>query len=178
MSDILSGIESVLGSNFADTLLGGAGDDTLLGGGGNDRLQGGAGSDTLVDGQGVDVYVMGTGFGAEFIDNGGGALDGDILSFNGNVAKDQLWFRRTGGDLNVSIIGTNNSATIQNWYTNIASHLSSFSVATGISLEDSQVENLVQAMASCSPPPLGQTQLSVEQHQYLDPVIAANWRSV
>jgi Ca2+-binding RTX toxin-like protein len=172
------GNDMMWGGAGADSLFGGNGDDTLLGGAGNDKVQGGPGSDMLVGGQGADVYGMNVGFGAEFIDNGGGALDGDVLSFNGNVAKDQLWFRRAGDDLNVSIIGTNDSATLQNWYTDAANHLSRFKLATGISLEDSQVENLVQAMASFSPPPLGQTQLSAEQHQYLDPVIAANWHSV
>lgn len=156
------GYDTLQGGTGNDILLGDEGNDTLFGGAGDDRLHGGAGSNVLVGGQGADVYVMGSGFGAEVVDNGSRALDGDILSFTANVAKDQLWFQRAGDDLKVSIIGTNDSATIQNWYAGVANHLSSFKLANGTSLEDGQVENLVQAMASFSPQPLGQTQLSIE----------------
>jgi len=37
------------------------------------------------------------------------------------------------------------------------------------------VRRLVEAMASLSPPALGQTSLNATQHEALDPVIAAVW---
>ncbi|PTQ89257.1 hypothetical protein C8N29_108141, partial [Agitococcus lubricus] len=40
------------------------------------------------------------------------------------------------------------------------------------------VQALVSAMASIAPPPLGQTELSSEQHSQLDAVIAASWSSL
>jgi hypothetical protein len=49
--------------------------------------------------------------------------------------------------------------------------------SSGCTLTDLAVENLVSAMAAMSPPPLGQTNLTAQQHQDLDPVIAANWQS-
>ena len=42
--DVLTDIENLIGSAFADTLSGGGGPDTLTGGGGNDSLDGGAGT--------------------------------------------------------------------------------------------------------------------------------------
>jgi Ca2+-binding RTX toxin-like protein len=69
--DIYSGIEGVLGGNFADDLRGdglanlldgGAGHDLLSGFSGNDTLFGGAGNDTLDGGYGADVMDGGEGY--------------------------------------------------------------------------------------------------------------------
>ncbi|MDF8332582.1 M10 family metallopeptidase [Novosphingobium cyanobacteriorum] len=56
-----SGGDTLLGSDFANTLAGGAGDDTLRGNGGDDALQGGAGADTLDGGAGNDALDGGDG---------------------------------------------------------------------------------------------------------------------
>ncbi|MGO1074610.1 hypothetical protein [Inquilinus sp. CA228] len=64
--DTLSGIEMLVGSDFADTLrgnaaanvlIGGEGDDTLQGQAGDDALSGGVGADTLAGGDGIDVAL-------------------------------------------------------------------------------------------------------------------------
>jgi Ca2+-binding RTX toxin-like protein len=44
--DVLTGIENLVGTTFADILIGDAGDNRLAGGLGSDRLNGGAGNDT------------------------------------------------------------------------------------------------------------------------------------
>lgn len=61
--DTFSGIEHVVGSDFADALIGTAGNDTLEGGKGDDWLTGGAGADHLMGGEGADTLVgyLGTG---------------------------------------------------------------------------------------------------------------------
>lgn len=68
--DTFSGINKIVGSNYADGLVaddsgvvldGGAGDDYLVGGAGLDVLIGGSGSDTLVGGAGLDVLTGGSG---------------------------------------------------------------------------------------------------------------------
>jgi Ca2+-binding RTX toxin-like protein len=46
-ADLLSGIEDLNGSAFADVLAGDTGNNTFRGGGGNDSIYGGAGSDTV-----------------------------------------------------------------------------------------------------------------------------------
>jgi len=67
-TDIVQGIENVLGSGHDDTLTGstaaneldgGAGSDSIVGGDGNDTLTGGDGDDTLDGGAGNDVAVFG-----------------------------------------------------------------------------------------------------------------------
>jgi Ca2+-binding RTX toxin-like protein len=54
--DVLTSIENVVGSAFADTLTGDAGANALSGGAGNDALTGGLGRDTLTGGVGNDVF--------------------------------------------------------------------------------------------------------------------------
>lgn len=60
-NDILNGIESVIGSNFNDTLIGGNADSNILfGGNGNDTLQGGNGFYITLDGgNGNDTLISG-----------------------------------------------------------------------------------------------------------------------
>ncbi|MEO5374344.1 MAG: cadherin-like domain-containing protein, partial [Alphaproteobacteria bacterium] len=53
--DVLTSVENLIGSDFADTLIGDAGTNTLAGGAGNDRLAGGAGADALTGGEGADT---------------------------------------------------------------------------------------------------------------------------
>ncbi|MBC7610827.1 MAG: hypothetical protein H7228_14855, partial [Polaromonas sp.] len=50
-----------------------------------------------------------------------------------------------------------------------------FKTSDGKTLLDSQVQNLVQAMASFSPPAAGQGSLPQNYANSLNPVIAANW---
>ena len=52
---MLSNIERVIGSSFADLLFGKTGADTLDGGNGDDTLNGGAGADSLIGGGGLDT---------------------------------------------------------------------------------------------------------------------------
>jgi Ca2+-binding RTX toxin-like protein len=64
--DTLTGIENVIGSNFADSLTGDSGDNLLSGGGGNDFLNAGLGNDTLAGGAGADTLYGGQGM--DFLD--------------------------------------------------------------------------------------------------------------
>ncbi|WP_052134768.1 cadherin domain-containing protein [Sphingomonas sp. 37zxx] len=56
--DVLTGIEGLVGSAFADRLTGDDGDNLLEGGDGNDVLNGGLGADRMVGGAGNDEYVV------------------------------------------------------------------------------------------------------------------------
>lgn len=68
--DRLAGVETVIGSNYSDSITGGddplagdmlygrGGDDLLAGGAGDDHLDGGSGNDVLRGGAGNDLYVV------------------------------------------------------------------------------------------------------------------------
>lgn len=185
-SDTLQSIENLTGSNFNDTLTGsstanvlqgGLGNDTINGGVGNDTLDGGADTDSLVGGTGNDTYLLGRGYGSDAVsENDSTAGNTDVALFGSDIATDQLWFRQTGNNLEVSVIGTSDTFTLNNWYLGSQYHVEQFRTSDGHLLSDSNVQNLVQAMASFSPPAAGQTTLPPNYQSSLSSVIAANWQ--
>lgn len=96
-----------------------------------------------------------------------------------------MWFRHSGNDLEVSVIGTSDKVTVSNWYLGDAYHVEELDVFefdrgtyTGAKyLHHADVDKLVQAMAAFTPPPAGRTTLPSEYQAALAPVIAANWHS-
>lgn len=60
-SDVLTGIQNVVGSSFDDILVGDAGTNVLNGLAGNDYIVGGGGGDTLISGAGNSTFVAGSG---------------------------------------------------------------------------------------------------------------------
>ncbi|MCL2760388.1 MAG: hypothetical protein FWD70_01915, partial [Desulfuromonadales bacterium] len=172
-----AGNDTLNGGAGNDILYGGDGDDTLTGGDGDDILDGGPGNDTLNGGAGNDTYIFGRGYGSDTINDYDTTVGNqDILSFGPDITADQLWFKKSGSNLEVSIIGTTDKVTINNWYSGNAYHIEEFKTADGKTLLDTQVDSLVSAMASFSPPASGQTTLTADTQTALAPVIAANWK--
>jgi Ca2+-binding RTX toxin-like protein len=167
-ANLLSG----LGGN--DTLYGGAGADTLLGGAGDDSYIGGLGADTLNDTSTTtnDVYVWGRDQGADTLSDAGGIDRLDVLP---GVTEDQLWLRRVGKNLELSVIGTADSLTINGWYASPGKQIESFHLSDGQALQAGRVQQLVDAMAAFAPPSAGQTSLPQPYQTALQPVIAPNW---
>ena len=95
--------------------------------------------------------------------------------FTAGIATDQIWLRKVANNLEVSLIGKNDKMTISNWYLGNQYHVEAFQTADGKTLLDSQVQNLVQAMAVFAPPAAGQTTLPANYQALLGPQIAANW---
>ncbi|MBN8455649.1 MAG: putative Ig domain-containing protein [Candidatus Accumulibacter sp.] len=165
------------GNSLDNVLTGNTGNNTLTGGLGNDTLAGGTGSDRLDGGAGNDTYLFARGDGADVAgDNDATADNSDLAQFAAGIANDQLWFRHVGNNLEVSVIGTGDALTIENWYTGSACHVERFQTADNKLLIDSNVENLVQAMAAFAPPSAGQTTLPPAYQTALAPILAANWQ--
>ncbi|HVE52802.1 MAG TPA: calcium-binding protein, partial [Ramlibacter sp.] len=171
-------LDNILTGNVKDNLLvGHAGHDFMRGGEGNDVLVGGSGNDRLEGGLGADVYEFGRGDGTDtLIDTDPAAGVEDVLRFGLDVDASQLWFRRSGADLDVSIIGTSDRVRIVSWYGGESFRVERFELAGGQHLLESEVHNLVQAMAAFAPPAAGQTQLPENYQQALMPTIAASWQ--
>ena len=171
-SDILSGDEGV------DSLSGGLGNDLLMGGAGGDTLSGDAGDDALSGDAGDDIYSFGRGDGADTVMNHGESASNDRVLFDVAIDHDQLWFARAGDDLTVSVIGTTDSVTVDDWYVGSANRLD-FAVTGGFSLVDANVQALVEAMAGFSPPALGETDLSpgADYYDSVTTLIASSWQS-
>jgi Ca2+-binding RTX toxin-like protein len=172
-----SGAINGTGNTVDNLLTGNTGINTLTGAAGNDTLDGGAGADTLVGGVGNDTYILGRGYGADIIqENDATAGNTDVARFLSGVAIDQIWFQQSGANLLVSIIGTSDQLTVQSWYTGSQFHVEQFKTADNHTLLDTQVQNLVNAMAAFAPPAAGQTTLPQNYADALNPVIAANWQ--
>lgn len=84
-----TGIEAVIGSEYADQITGnsrdnyidgGIGNDTISAGDGNDLIVGGSGDDSLVGGNGNDTYLYGDDGGSDYISEAANQ-DGDSLVF-------------------------------------------------------------------------------------------------
>lgn len=175
----LTGVAAINGTgNAADNiLLGNGATNSLAGAAGNDTLDGGAGADSLVGGGGNDTYVLGRGYGIDTItENDATAGNSDLALFGADISVDQLWFTQSGNNLDVSIIGTEDRFMISNWYLGSQYHVEQFRTNDGKVLLDSQVQNLVTAMAAFSPPAAGQTTLPGDYAASLNTVIAANWQ--
>jgi Ca2+-binding RTX toxin-like protein len=181
-SDVVSGAggnDVLNGGGGYDQLDGGDGNDTLDGGAGDDWLVGNAGADSLIGGLGSDNYRLSRGDGADRLNNA--ATDylatTDRLVLGADVASNQVWLQRSGEDLLVSIMGTTDSSRVLGWYSaNTTSRLDSFVAGDGRVMTEARVEALVQAMATMTPPPVGQTGLTTEQQTALNTTIAAAWQ--
>jgi Ca2+-binding RTX toxin-like protein len=166
-----AGASNVWGSAHADTLTGNTGANLLVGNGGNDSLTGANGSDTyeIARGGGVDsIYQAGI---------TDAAASTDIVRFSAGVAYNQLWFRQTGNDLQVDVIGeTASSVLLKDWYTDATRRVDAIQTSDGNrSLSEANVQSLVNAMASFSPPAPGQLVLDTATATSLAPVFATTW---
>jgi len=175
-----AGNDQLYGGNDHDQLVGGLGEDRLYGEASNDVLRGGAGNDYLNGGAGSDIYQFGRGDGRDEIHNPDYASDAglttqDTLRFLEGIAADQLWFRRVNTNLEVSIIGTDDTVRLNSWYASTPLRVDAFETSSGQMLLSNQVDALVQAMAAFSPPAPGQITLSQHQSAALTPVLAASW---
>jgi Ca2+-binding RTX toxin-like protein len=171
-----SGNDALAGGSGNDNLVGGSGNDSLGGEDGNDILEGGDGDDVLDGGVGSDTYRVGRGMGADLlIDYDTTAGNTDVVRFGPGVSADQLWFSRSGSNLRVSIIGTSDSLTLQNWYLSSAYQTERFVTDTGLALASSRVNQLVSAMTAFAPPPLAATTLDPTLAAALQPVLAEAW---
>ena len=121
--------------------------------------------------------MLGRGWAADTIqENDATAGNRDVLQFMAGISRDQVWFRKVADSLEVSVIGSTDKMTVSSWYLGDAYHVEQFKTRDGKTLLDSQVQNLVNAMAAFAPPAAGQSTLPAAYATALTPVLAANWQ--
>jgi Ca2+-binding RTX toxin-like protein len=153
-ADILAQATSLTltGTTKADVLTGKDGNDTLSGLAGNDTLAGGKGNDSLIGGKGNDTYLFNRGDGQDtIVDTDSTFFNSDLLKLGGATSK-QLWLTKTGKDLGIQILGTQDKVTVQNWFSGSSNQVEKITASDGKSLSASKVNALVNAMASFTPP--------------------------
>jgi serralysin len=172
-----SSVVNGTGNGDSNILVGNGAANILNGGGGHDTLNGAAGNDTLIGGQGMDTYLFGRGGGSDLISNADTDGAADKLLFGADVAQDQIWFARSGDDLVASLLGSTDRATLRDWYSSAGNQLDHFELSDGSTLAAAQVHQLVSAMSAFSATPASLSDLTAEQRQSVESVIAANWHS-
>ncbi len=162
------------GNTGSNMLTGNSMANTLTGAGGNDTFRGGLGTDTLNSSSTTsnDTYIWGRGEGADSLTDTGGV---DQLQILAGVTANQVWLKQVGSSLEVSVIGTTDKFTVNNWYSAAANQVESFKLADGKTLTSANVQKLVSAMSGFTVPAQGQTTLPTSYQTTLNPVIAANW---
>ncbi|WP_434141462.1 calcium-binding protein [Pseudomonas luteola] len=170
------GADTLNGEDGDDVLYGESGNDSLYGNAGNDMLDGGTGNDYLSGGSGNDTFLFGKGSGQDTVYAYDTSATTDVLQFDSTVSYEELWFRKSGSDLVIDVIGTDDKVTVSNWYSSNYYHVDQIKAADGKTLLDSQVQNLVDTMASFGVDAGAETNLSNDQRAQLDSVLAANWK--
>ncbi|HEX5374074.1 MAG TPA: calcium-binding protein, partial [Aquabacterium sp.] len=168
--------KDLMGTSGRDTLTGGGGNDTLTGLAGQDTLSGGKGNDLLVGGKGSDTYLFARGDGRDTIVEADSTwLVTDVLKV-GDAKSNQLWLTRSGNSLDISIIGTTDKVTVQDWFVSSANRVEKITaLGDNKTLSYTKVNALVTAMAAFAPPAQGQTILPTDVQASLNKVLASSW---
>ena len=162
--------------NIEHVFDGGAGNDFITGTTGDDTIIGNIGNDTLAGGAGNDVYQFSSGDGHDTINNiGANPTETDTLVF-GDIANDALWLSRSGDNLIVDVVGTNDWVKITNWYSDTSNQLDTIE-ASNLQLHRNQVDQLVNAMAVFNVPDGVGAVVPDDVRQQLEPTLTAVWQA-
>ncbi len=152
--------------------------NTVTGNSAANVLTGGTGNDTLRGGLGNDTYLINCGEGQDIVsENDGTVGNTDTLLYGTTINPQDLILSRQANDLRLSVYGTSDQVTIQNWYLGASNQTEVIQAGNGEQLMSTQVNQLIQAMAGFTQ----QTGLSWEQAvaqrpQDVQQILAANWQ--
>ena len=172
---VQSNVTYTLGANLENLTLIGSSAISGTGNASNNTLGGNSGNNTLTGMGGNDTYLYSRGGGQDtVIDNSGTS---DKVLFGTTINPLEVVLSRQANDLRLSIHGSTDRVTIQNWYGAAATaQVETIQAGSGQALINTQVDQLIQAMASFSQ----QTGLTWDQAidqrpQEVQAVIAASW---
>ena len=167
----------LIGNSGSNILTGLGGDDLLDGKGGADTLIGGTGDDILKGGVGNDTYNFSRGDGNDVIyDNDSTA--GNIDTVQLDCSSLNLILSKSGNNLQILMNNTADSVTVQNWNAGSAYHTEVFKSSDGKQLLDTQVDQLIQAMASfCSDNGMTWSQAIQQKPTEVQAVLATYWQA-
>ncbi|MBH0181393.1 MAG: hypothetical protein HP490_06890 [Nitrospira sp.] len=173
---VYSAVAWTLGSNVENLTLTGT---TAVNGTGNtlnNVLSGNSANNVLTGVGGNDTYLYSRGGGQDTVVDNAGASDSMV--FGATINPLDLVLSRQVNDLRLSIHGSTDSVTIQNWYTRpTANQVETIQAGNGQAMLNTQVDQLILAMASFS----HRTGLTWDQAIDQSPtdvqaVLAASWQ--
>jgi Ca2+-binding RTX toxin-like protein len=172
---IVTGAINGTGNSLNNTITGNSANNVLSGANGNDTLRGGFGNDTVNSGSGNDTVLFGRGDGQDLVQDNSGTAD--KLLYDAGINPLDLVISRQANDLRLTIHGSSDRITVQNWYLSTNNRIETLQAGNGQTLLSTQVDQLIQAMAGFS----AQTGLTWEQGieqrpQDVQTILAANWQ--
>ena len=158
---------------------GGDGNDRIYAHDGDDTLIGGKGNDVLDGSYGADTYIFAKGHGQDVISEYDTYQSGkqDRILFEHINRPDELWFSRQGDDLTIKEWHGEESLTIKDWYAHEYYQVEQIQLADGKSLNLSQLDKLIEAMAGFESEHSGDiTRMpSNEVQTYLDKIAVSSY---
>ncbi len=152
------------------------GRDTIIGSQGDDVLSGGLGNDVLSGVGGDDRYLFGLGDGRDTIKNRDTASNStdrlDVMDIN----YDDLWLSRSGNNLLVDVVGSDDQVKVKGWFANDRQQLDAIYAGDRVLLRN-QVGLLVNAMASFDVPTGVGVIIPPDTRLALEPVLASVWEA-
>ncbi|PZM78830.1 MAG: hypothetical protein DKT66_23305 [Candidatus Melainabacteria bacterium] len=139
-------------------------------------LTGNSGSNSLSGAGGNDTYNFGVGGGTDTVSDSGGTLD--KVSFDNSLDKDDIAFFMSGNDLQMGYLGNSDQVTVQSQ--NVSGNkVERFQLSDGKYLTDSEVNTMIQSMASyAAAHSIGFTSLSdVKSSSDLMNIISNSWHA-
>ncbi len=174
---ILTGTAAINGTGnpLDNQMIGNSAANTLSGANGNDTLRGGLGNDTVNGGSGNDTVLFGRGDGQDLVQDNSGTAD--KLLYDAGINPLDLVISRQANDLRLSIHGSSDQITVQNWYVGTTNRTETIQAGNGQALLSTQVDQLIQAMAGFT----AQTGLTWDQAidqrpQDVQTVLTASWQ--
>lgn len=144
----------------------------------DNRLAGGTGNDTMRGGLGNDTYRIDRGEGRDVIvENDDTIGNSDRLQYGGTLNPLDLVISRQVNDLRLAVHGSTDQVTIKDWYLSTNHHIETVQAGNGTLLLSTQVDQLIQAMASFSQQSgLTWDQAIDQRPQDVQAILAASWQ--
>ena len=174
---ILTGFSAVngTGNTLANMMIGNSGTNTLSGLAGKDTLRGGLGNDTVNGGSDNDTFLFGRGEGQDLVQDNSGTAD--KLLYDAGINPLDLVISRQANDLRLTIHGSSDQITVQNWYVGTVNRTETIQAGNGQTLLSTQVDQLIQAMAGFTQQAgLTWDQAIDQRPQDVQTVLAASWQ--
>jgi len=163
------------GNSLNNTITGNSANNVLSGANGADTLRGGLGNDTVNGGSGNDIFLFGRGEGQDLVQDSSGTAD--KLLYDAGINPLELVISRQANNLRLSIHGSSDQVTIQNWYTSSANRTETIQAGNGQTLLSTQVDQLIQAMAGFTTQTgLTWDQAIDQQPMQVESILAASWQ--
>jgi len=172
---VQSAVTWTLGANLENLTLTGS---TAVNGTGNtlnNVLTGNSANNVLTGLGGNDTYLYSRGGGQDtVIDNSGAS---DAMLFGSTINPLDLVLSRQANDLRLTIHGSPDQVTVQNWYVGTTNRTEMIQAGNGQALLSTQVDQLIQAMAGFTQQSgLTWDQAIDQQPQQVQTVLAASWQ--